>query len=542
VSALDPGRASALAGLPGPARMRLAILSRPRGHGAEVLSGVLGLGVIALAMCSAHIRHGGFFYDDWTLLDLGRFPGPRGVLDGLWTIYGQRPVQVLYYAALYQLAGPDAALRLALAAAMVVLEATCLFALLRALGLAAWHAFAIACLSLTFPFSDSLWLWGVLSLASLALAVWLLGVILALRALQSSGGRALALHGASLSLYVASMLSYELVAVAGCLVGLLYVRAVGVRRARVRWAFDVAAILGTLAFARVALPRDLATPGLTQSPSGMVSHAGLIIGRGIRLIGSAAMPLDGVVGCALLLAVLAVAAALRLRLPHADPARAELGRWLAIAAAGALVAISGWAVYVPASDHYTPGASGTINRMNALAAIGIAILVYAALVLLTRLLARPTRLSASVASIALAAGVLALGAGYLQRSAADARAWDAASAAQGQLLANLHAAQPRLSSGATVFVFDAPLVLAPGIPVLNTTLDLTNAIRLSYSSPQLEGVRVLGPGGVQCSSRGPLAAGVAGTYGSSYLVDLAARRAVPLLDRAACAAGRALSR
>jgi hypothetical protein len=152
----------------------------------EVLACGLGLGLITLLMCAVHIRNGGFYYDDWSVLALGRFLPPGGLLPGLWLDYGQRPGQALYYAALDEGLGSQAGPRLALAAAMVALEATCLYALLRRLGLAVRHAAAIAALLLTFPFSDSVWLWGILSLTSLAIAGALLGVILALRALESS--------------------------------------------------------------------------------------------------------------------------------------------------------------------------------------------------------------------------------------------------------------------------------------------------------------------------------------------------------------------
>jgi len=358
----------------------------------EVVACGFGLGLITLLMCAVHIRHGGFYYDDWSVLALGRFPLPGGLLHGLWLDYGQRPGQVLYYDALDEWLGPRAASRLALAAVMVVLEATCLYALLRYLGLAVRHAVAIAALSLTFPFSDSVWLWGILSLTSLAIACSLLGVNLALRALQSSGRRARALHAASLTLYAASIASYEVFAGAGCLVGLLYVRTVGFRRARIRWALDVLTITATLAFARTVLPIDIATPSRTQSLAGMATHAGSIAVQGMRLAGAAALPAApgdvwSWVGAALLAAVLTAAAALHQRLPRSDTARAELGQWLAIAGTGALVALTAWAVYVPAPDHYSPSAVGTVNRMNAAAAIGIVILVYSCLVLLARMLA-----------------------------------------------------------------------------------------------------------------------------------------------------------
>jgi hypothetical protein len=503
------------------------------------LAACLGLGLITLLMCAVHIRHGGLYYDDWGVLALGRFPLPGGLLHGLWLGYGQRPGQVLYYAALDEALGIHAAPRLALAAATLLLEATCLYALLRHLGLAARHAGAIAGLSLASPFSDSVWLWGILSLTSLAIALALLGVIVALRALRSSGPRALVLHALSLSLYAASILSYEVFAVAGCFAGLLYGRAVGFRRARARWALDVVTIGAALVVARIVLPIDVATPSKTQSLAGMARHVGLIARLGVQLAGAAALPVNGVsrwIGVGGLVAVLATAVVLRQRLPGGDPARAELSRWLMIAGAGVLVAIAAWSVYVPATDHYSPTALGTVNRMNAAAAIGIAILVYSGLVLLAGTLTRVLRLPAASAGLAATAAAVALGAAYVRQTATDARAWDLAAADQRQLLVDLHAALPRLPRGAIVYAFDAPQVVGPGIPVLNTTLDLTSAVRISYASPAVVGVPVAGGERVSCSPSGPLAGGVRGSYGASFLVDLGARRATELSGRAQCAA------
>jgi hypothetical protein len=101
-----------------------------------------------------------------------------------------------------------------------------------------------------------------------------------------------------------------------------------------------------------------------------------------------------------------------------------------------------------------------------------------------------------------------------------------------RLLADLHAVLPRLPRAATVYAFDAPEEVGPGIPVLNTTLDLTSAVRMSYSNPTLLGVPLARVASVACDAAGPLAGGVAGSYGDSYLVDLNARRAVRLRDRA----------
>jgi hypothetical protein len=499
-------------------------------------AGVLGLGLVTLLMCAAHVRYGGFYYDDWSVIALGRYPLHGGLLHGLWLYYGQRPGQVLYYAALDESLGIHPELRLALAAATVTIEAVCLFALLRQLGMAARHGFAIAALALTFPFSDSVWLWGVLSLTSLAIAGSLLGIILALRALESSGRRAFALHTASLSLYLAGVLSYEIFALAGPLAGCLYVRAVGFRRARARWVIDVLAICAALAVARTVLPIDVATPSRTQSLAGMAAHAGLILRQGARLAGTAALPVPGIspwLGTGMLAGVLLLAL-VRLWRSSGASSVPELARWLAIAAAGALVAVAAWGIYVPAPNHYSPSAAGTVNRVNAGAAIGVAILVYSCLVLLARMLTRIAHVPRSAAGLGATAAALALGAAYLKQAGADARAWDSAAADQQAVMRDMHAVLPRPPRGATVYVFDAPQTVGPGIPVLNTTLDLSTALRLSFSSPSLVGVPVAARASVSCGPHGPLGDGVAGAYGNSYLVDAGARLAIRLTGPAQC--------
>jgi hypothetical protein len=234
----------------------------------------------------------------------------------------------------------------------------------------------------------------------------------------------------------------------------------------------------------------------------------------------------------LIAAVLLLAAFLR----GGEGNPAELGHWLGIAGAGALVAVAAWAVYVPAPDHYSPAALGTVNRVNAAAGIGIAILVYSCLVLLARILAGLLRLPASAAALGASVAALVLCGTYVVRSTADARAWDAAAADQRGLLAALHAALPRPPGTAVLYVFGTPRTVGPGVPVLNTTLDLTSALRIFYSGPGLQGVPVAGAGSLGCGPRGPLAGGVGGAYGESYLIDVRAPRAVLLADRAGCLA------
>jgi hypothetical protein len=462
--------------------------------------------------------------------------------------YGQRPGEVLYYRFLSSAFGYHAHQQLAFAALMLVVEGACLFAVLRRLRFATLDAALVSALALAFPFSDSAWLWSIVSMATLSVSLSLLGVLVALRAFERRGSRALALHAVSLSLYVAAVLSYEVFATVGCLVGLLYVRQVGWRRGRARWALDVVAIVAAVAMTRLALPLDIATPSRTQSLLHMARHAGAIVIGGVKLAGAAADPFDLVspwpAAGMLALAVLAAVVSYR-RLPGTSVTRAALRRWLGVAGAGGLLALAAWAIYVPAVDYYSPTAAGTGNRVNVLAGAGVVLLVYAcstlAGTLFGRLVARRIGVSPSAAGGAIAVvAALVLGTGYLQRTARDARQWDASAALQRQLLDNVRAALPRPPLGATLYAFDHPLSVGPSVPVLNTALDLTSALRWSYGDRSLAGVPigqsthlVCGPTALYASDAGP---GYGARYGRALLVDVDARRVVGISSRAECAA------
>jgi hypothetical protein len=201
-----------------------------------------------------------------------------------------------------------------------------------------------------------------------------------------------------------------------------------------------------------------------------------------------------------------------------------------------LAALAAWAVYVPATDHYAPTTAGSLNRMNAAAAIGIVVVLYSCIVLAARTLGRLACMPASSALAVAAAVTLALAAGYLARSLGDARQWDAAAADQRREVAGMHRALPSVRRGSTVYVFGAPLAVGPGIPVLGTTLDLTSAMRISYSDPQVVGVPIGASASIACGPRGPLAAGVGASYGDAYMLDIAKRRALRLVDRRQCIA------
>jgi hypothetical protein len=477
--------------------------------------------VLGGAAFVGHVRHGGFYYDDWGVLSVVRFPPARaGALQALWRLYGRRPGEVVWYAALEGVLGSHPHWQLALAGALLVAEVVCLFALLRRLGMATLAAGAIAALVLLFPFSDSLWLWSILTTNTLTATLFLIGIALALRALDTPGWRGRMLHGISLALYLVGIFTYgEAFAVLGCLAGLLYVRSAGWRRARVRWGVDVVAIGASLAFIRVALPKDVVTPYPRLSARHMWLHAGDIASGAARVLAAAIEPL----GRPAALLVIGLLVALLL-------ARARDRRWLAVAAAGLAVAATAWVVYVPADYIYSPASPGTGNRVNGLAAIGLAIFLYASAVLILR----------RTALALLATTVLA--AGYVHRIAADGGAWDRAASEQAQVLSTIRAHLQRPPAHAAFLVADWPQSAAPGVPVYGEPYYLSGALRWAFADPTLAGAQVDHTTRWSCRRRDvvishlPYAPPLVAPYWRAYLVDVRADHVLALRRQERCQA------
>jgi hypothetical protein len=516
--------------------------------GRELATCALGLGLLAAVTFLSHIRHGSFYADDWGVLLLVKFgPAHSSVIHTLFQYYGRRPGQVLWYAVLESVFGYNAHLQLTLAALLLVGEVLCVYALLRTLGMVVLHAALIAALLLVFPFSDSLWLWSIQTTSTLTAGLYAIGILLALRALESAGGRALALHAASLALYLVALLSYEWFATIGCLVGLLYVYRVGWRRAGIRWAIDVVVIVGAVAFGKLALS-DRVTPYRTQTLSGMVRHAGDIARAGARVIASAAVPvgrLDYRVVLGVLALLMVVAALTCVLLPLADPARPALARWLAVAAAGLLVTAAAWAIFAPGISYYSPDAPGTGNRVNGLAGIGIVIFLYASAMLLGTLVlrARGRSRTGRAASVMAVACALFLAAGYMHRASADSSVWNRAANAQRRLLADLHALVPRPPDNARFYAynFHTGVAAAASVPVFDYPWELGSAIKSSYANGSLGGVVLNARTRWKCGAHylaattGPYTSPTGTGYGKAFLVDVQAGRVVRVTSAAQCA-------
>src|SRR4051794_1887037 len=152
-------------------------LGRPL-SGRELGLAWAALAILAILAFTPHIRHGGFYLDDWSnaagALHPPGGPGIGNVLSYFDEITVYRPVLVVYVPLTYLVFGMNMGLHLAWAAALAVIVAAILYGLLRSLGVPWVHALLIAALVLLFPWFDSTRFWATADQVSLAIA-FLLG-------------------------------------------------------------------------------------------------------------------------------------------------------------------------------------------------------------------------------------------------------------------------------------------------------------------------------------------------------------------------------
>jgi protein-S-isoprenylcysteine O-methyltransferase Ste14 len=278
----------------------------------------------------------------------------------------------------------------------------------------------------------------------------------------------------------------------------------------------------------------------------MLDHTEAIADGGATVFALAALPFGSVGRQTVLTAlVLLFAAAIVVRalLPEDDDSRSILDHWLLMAGGGLLITIAGWVLYVPADPYYNPSSPGAGNRVNAMAAIGLVIIVYAAVVVTATLLFRGVpRGNGALAATCVALAIL-LAAGYAGRTRDDGQAWARASTAADEVLAATVAAVPDPAPGSTIYTFGHPGSERPGIVVFGFTWDLLGAIRLAYSSPAIAAYPILDGTTIKClhGRLNPLGAGWipdqhGSVYGKAYFVDVPSGTAERIDSAQACRA------
>lgn len=515
------------------------LLSNRRLSRGELLLAWAGLAIVAALAFIPHIRHGGFYLDDWSNGAGALYPpGGPGVGNALsyfadLTIY--RPVLVVYVPALYFAFGMNMELHLIWSVFLALCVAGLLYGVLRTVGVPWVHAWPIAALTLVYPWFDSVRLWATASQVSLTVALALGGLWLALAALSRRSWWG---HLGAAALYLLSILTYEVTLPLIAAAGLLYVLREGWAAARGRWAVDLAVVVAGAAWVGSHTKRE------TSSFSDNVEHLERIVDTGGMLLGRTLLPV-GPQQTTLALAFLAfvllagLATWLLLRGEPGDRSGWGLREWLLLSAGGLAVAALGWFMYIPADPYYTPSVYGMNNRVNGLAGIGLVIAVYGCFGVLGSLIGQ-LRPQAPVVAVAvtLALGA-ALGIGFVDTLRRHITIWSAAFVAERAAIDQLRTELPRLRPGTTLFVGGYPANQTLGVTILGTTWDLDGMVKSEYEEERLRAYPVLPGLRLACAREGVRLVGEGAppttpSYGKALLIQLPTREQARPRTRAEC--------
>jgi hypothetical protein len=516
------------------------LLTRSAPAWQELLAVVVLLSGTGALVYASHIQNGGLYSDDWAFASVAENAGsPFQAFDSLDDVVGFRPLGVISLVARFTLLGEHTKWHMAVVLASTVLLCSVIYLFLRTLRTEPVHAGAMALLVLVCPYADATRLWATGSGANLAISAWLLGVVLALRGLETTDRRkAIALHAAAVTLYLVSLLQYEIAYAAIVGTGLLYLTRAPWRRVLPRSAVDIGV-------ASVAIAVIAANAAIQHAPS-YSHHAKLMLEGGLKIFAAVALPYGTprtatVLG--LLGAVALGAGIVAWLLPRRAAEQRELVRWLVFAAGGLVLAVAGYVMFVGAIEYYSPLTPGLANRTNAIASIGFIGAVYAGAVLAGTLLFRglPGGRPLAAATAMAVAGFLFVG--YQDRVRDSAAVWDRAYAQEQVVLGAVRTGLPELPSQSVVLTFGHPTVSEnPGLPIFSSPWELRSAVQVVYDDPSLAAYPALPDSQVACEPDGAHFTGggydatTGAEYGRVYLLDVASGRVQRLRSRRECRA------
>jgi hypothetical protein len=483
--------------------------------------------------------------DDWTLLAELHFTGFGGALSHMVSQDVRRPIGALYLATAYDVIGNHVKLLLILSATMRFLLVATLYCLLRELRFARLAAVAIAALTLLFPEADSTWLWAGASQLTFAVVCVLLGCLLNLRAVSEREiPRRVPLRVIGIALIAAGILTYELVIPIGLASGALFFMQTDPRRALREWGID-ALSLGIV----IVVFTFHAVPLLHGSDSHemigfdqMREHAHIIFSQSATLLTKSLLPygtLRNSTVLVMLSALVTLALVVSYRLSPGNAARRSLLRWLVVMATGLLLIGLGYMFLVPASLYYVPLQLGIGNRVNDIAAIGYALVVYAAAALVGTLAFQKLPRSRLLIGTLTAFITVVIGVGYVRHIDTDEAAWHRSIVLQSGILTTLRTHISPPPRGTSVLTLDAPVEAAPGVTVFYASWDLNAAVQLLWDDPTLRAYP-MGPGvHITCTAAHLLigAGGSAPSWQATYpadIVDVAAGTVFSVNSTPAC--------
>jgi hypothetical protein len=501
--------------------------TRPGRPAWQALALAVFLIVVAVLVYGGQVRDGGLIGDAWVtrawyvLYPHANFFDTVGHFLDLDSM-APRPGNAIYRVALNEWFGADTSAWLAWQLVSCVCMCLALFVLMHELGLRFLDAAAVSTLLLVFPASASLWLWSPVVHASLAISLGAVGFLLGLRAFHAQGAKRWVLHGASLLLFVLSLLLYEICLPLFLASVLLYGLQAPRRAAVARWLVDCL----------VLLPLALAVSGSTEAQNqgvgGAISHAGDMAAQLPSLLFGTLLPLDSVEALATVALVLVyVLGAMVMRsLSPADPLRARLRLLYAMTAAGLIVVVLGYSIYVPGLEYYMPLASGIGNRVNTVAAIGWVLFLYALLALVMTLVGSALRVAPLYATLATVALAVGLGVSWLSPIADESKAYVAAHEESDRVLDVIKRAVPHPPKGSAIWLFGQPVEISPGVPVFANYWNTSAAVGLAYHDRAVVGYVAFPGTTFECRTEGvvpgghfeypPPPPGELGRFGSRY--------------------------
>lgn len=525
------------------------MFGKPRAAALQPLAVIALLTLIAVLVYGENARDGGWVGDAWltrawyVLYPHNDFFATVGHFLDLNSM-SARPANAVYRVALNEWFGGDTEAWFAWQIASCVCMCFAIYALLRELGLAFLDATAIVVLLAIFPASAAIWLWSPVVHASLAIALAAVGFLLALRAFRAEGRRRLALHLASLLLFLLSLLLYEVCLPLILASFLLYALQAPKRQAARRWLVDCA----------VVVPLALLVSGPSESRgqdvAGSFSHAIDMATELPTLLFEKLLPFESAPWLAALALAALYAWGLRTMLRRVDDrVGPRLRRLFAVNAAGVVVIALGYLVYVPGLDYYHPLATGIGDRVNAIPALGWVLFLYSLVAVLATLLTQ--RLQRRQTAVVLLTGSLAvaLGISWLAPIADESRAYVAATEEGDRVLEVVERAVPDPPRGSAIWTFGQPVEISPGVPVFANYWNMTGAVALSYHDRHIRSFVALPGTSFECRADGvvpggnfeyfpPRQPGVLGRFGSRYgrtwFVDTVRGQIAAVDSRARC--------
>ena len=449
---------------------------------------LIGLAVVlGLTLCLyvPHVAHGGFYTDDYTSLEEWRFLHPTLVdvlgqlihglnqyRDGSRRLFELLPMIGHLDAWRYQVIG------LAIAAFQCCL----FFGVLRMQGMRQAPAVTAASILVVCPWIDASRMWWSTYGQSFAICLYLAGLLCAQVAFSTCRSRrALALHAASLLLFLAAVETFEgtvaLVAATGC----LYVLRVGFRRAARRWSLDIlVALIGFYADFRF---------GMAQR--GATFNIGHLFGRVATLLSSlwtiirSALP--GPLWFIVVMIVGAGSCGLFVARRRRSQINVDVQWWIRVELVGCLFTILGLAplLAAPVGQLFVPSWTGPYNRLSLPAAPGEVVVLVATVWLVGLGLGEliRSRKRSQVISIALAAILIIV---LAVQEFHNEQSWANASYEQHQILENIGSVIGSMPARHTaVAAFEHPNINSDGDPIFDTGYDLQAALRLRYDDPTL---------------------------------------------------------